>query len=124
MARTNFSAPGGSGVFCSAAKAGVNSWTASIVEELCEMMVAADLQREHWHRESVVLANSFGAYLLLHALAQRDGRAAAAGRASRQRSPNAARAQRCRGGGGSTPGQILNSQYSKCRCSISNIQYA
>lgn len=32
--------------------------------------VAADLQREHWHRESLVLANSFGAYLLLHALAQ------------------------------------------------------
>lgn len=32
--------------------------------------VAADLQRDHWHRDSLVVANSFGAYLLLHAQAQ------------------------------------------------------
>lgn len=32
--------------------------------------VAADLQTSLWHPEARVIANSFGAYLLLHALAQ------------------------------------------------------
>lgn len=32
-------------------------------------VVVADLQTHHWHPEALVLANSFGAYVLLHALA-------------------------------------------------------
>ncbi len=32
--------------------------------------VSEDLQRDHWHEDSLVIANSYGAYLFLHAQAE------------------------------------------------------